>query len=316
MQDIVSSGPERPPGRTPRWVIVAGGLVLAGTVLSAAVALHSGDHKAKPAPTPTPSSTGPVVPDGPDVHAEPGDMPALVLKNGHVSAMDRIDSAAEYGPWTVTLRARNGSLVSGGAVVTFPVHQPALSRRVTIAGADGRGWAAEDEVAWRTSGSYALVRGRLPERDLIRIAEATTIKDQRPAVRAPTGLKVIATGPYRSPVQREARYGTVDVGVGANGLAYAGVVRCGGLEDELYAANAQPIALDRHPNAVVTTSLGGNGLLAWEVEPGLLAYVGYSGVAMNATDVLRNLATRTRLISAAQWQTLRPTRIEGLNNPA
>lgn len=297
-------------------MIVAGGLVLAGTALTAVVALHSGDHKAAPGPTPSPTSTAPAVPDGPDVHVEPGDMPGLVLKNGHVSAMDRLDSAAQYGPWTATLRARNGSLVSGGAVVTFPVHQPALSRRVTIAGADGRGWASKDEVAWPVAGSYALVRGRLPERDLIRIAEATTIKKQRPVVRAPAGLKVVATGPYRSVVQREARYGTVDVGVGANGLAYAGVVRCGGLEDELYSVNAQPISLARHPHAVVTTSLGGNGLLAWEVEPGMLAYVGYSGVAMNATDVLHGLAVRTRLISAAQWQTLRPSRIEGLNNPA
>jgi hypothetical protein len=117
-------------------------------------------------------------------------------------------------------------------------------------------------------------------------------------------------------VQREARYGTVDLGLGAHGLAYAGVVRCGGLEDELYSVNARPIDLAGHPHAVVTTSLGGNGLLAWEVRPGLVAYVGYSGVAVDATDVLHGLAARARLISAAQWQALRPSRVEGLNNPA
>lgn len=59
---------------------------------------------------------------------------------------------------------------------------------------------------------------------------------------------------------------------------------------------------------VVTSALGGNDLLAWEPEPGLVAYVGYSGASLDegAVATLHRIAERTRLLSTEQWQATRP----------
>ncbi|MFF7642943.1 hypothetical protein [Streptomyces canus] len=49
-------------------------------------------------------------------------------------------------------------------------------------------------------------------------------------------------------------------------------------------------------------------MLVWEPEPGLVAYVGYSGASLaeGAVAALHQIAERTRLLSAEQWQATRP----------
>ncbi|MFF4728729.1 hypothetical protein ACFY3M_25910 [Streptomyces mirabilis] len=106
---------------------------------------------------------------------------------------------------------------------------------------------------------------------------------------------------------REARYGSDEVGEDDElslGLTYTGVARCGGIEDRLYAADAQASGTVHGRPAVVTSALGGSGVLAWEPEPGLVAYVGYSGAPLDggAVATLHQIAERTRLLSTEQWQ--------------
>jgi hypothetical protein len=44
--------------------------------------------------------------------------------------------------------------------------------------------------------------------------------------------------------------------------------------------------------------------LTWEVAPGVVAYVGYSGstIQPSAVEVLRALANGARLLTPGQWQ--------------
>jgi hypothetical protein len=223
--------------------------------------------------------------------------------------LNRRDRTADTDPWTVTVRRGDGSLGRNGAVVTFPVPAPQLGRPVQVGGVTGR--AGDGEIACPIGGAHARVRGDLPRTELVGIAAATTVVSGRPHVDPPSGLSVTSTGTSRPRYIREARYGSDEVGEADElslGLTYTGVARCGGLEDRLYAADAQASGTVHGRPAVVTSALGGNGVLAWEPEPGLVAYVGYSGASLDegAVATLHRIAERTRLLSTAQWQATRP----------
>ncbi|MBC9723845.1 hypothetical protein [Streptomyces sp. TRM68367] len=66
----------------------------------------------------------------------------------------------------------------------------------------------------------------------------------------------------------------------------------------------------------VTSELGGNGVLAWEPTPGVVAYVGYSGASLDRGAVagLHRLAERTRLLSAQEWQATGPSTVDQVND--
>ncbi|WP_327187029.1 hypothetical protein [Streptomyces sp. NBC_01334] len=68
--------------------------------------------------------------------------------------------------------------------------------------------------------------------------------------------------------------------------------------------------------AVITSALGGNGALAWEPVPGVVAYIGYSGAPLDegAVAALRRLAARARLLSPGQWQATGPTTSDQIND--
>jgi hypothetical protein len=138
-------------------------------------------------------------------------------------------------------------------------------------------------------------------------------------VEPPPGLSVTATGPSRPRDLREVRYRSHDVGETSalsDGLTYTGVVRCGGFEDRLYVAKARAAGTVHGRPAVVTSSLSGDGLLAWEPAPGVVAYVGYSGAPLTARAVaaLHRIAERTRLLSTRQWRTTGSQTTDGINN--
>ncbi len=239
------------------------------------------------------------------VAGEPHGLPALIIGPPPGRGLDRRDPGAGQGPWTAVVRRAGGVLGSGGAVVTFPVAGLPSGRDVVVSGRPGR--AGDRQVVWPIAGAYARVRGDLPEAELLAIAQRTSISAGRPVVRAPTGASVVFAGPYRAPDVHEARYGSAALGEGAslgNGLAYTGVLSAGGFEDQLYARHARGgYRVDGHP-AVLSSVQGGNATLAWELSPGVVVYVGYSGSSVSdaAARALTRLAERARLIGPAAWQ--------------
>lgn len=246
------------------------------------------------------------------------ELPGLGLGPLPWHVLDRQDLGASRGPWTVVLRRAGGSLGSGGAVVTFPV--PALASsgpRVTVRGAAGV--AADRQVMWPIAGGYARVRGDLGRVELVRIAARTSIVKGRPVVGRTRGVSVVFTGPYRAPLVHEARYGSVSLGEGAslgNGLTYSGVLRAGGFEDRLYAVHGRRGFRVRGRPAVLSSVQGGNDTLAWELSPGVVAYVGYSGNSLSdsAARALTRLADRAHLVSLAAWHTTHPQIVEQSND--
>jgi hypothetical protein len=68
--------------------------------------------------------------------------------------------------------------------------------------------------------------------------------------------------------------------------------------------------------AVITSALSGNGLLAWEPTPGVVAYVGHSGVPLTGDTIaaLHRIAERTRLLNTQQWQSTGPRTTNGVND--
>jgi hypothetical protein len=151
------------------------------------------------------------------------------------------------------------------------------------------------------------------------VAAATIIVSGRPEVEPPPGLSVTATGTSRPPHIYEARYSSTETGEAnelSGGLTFTGVARCGGLEDQLYATHVQTAGTVHGKPAVITSAFGGNGALAWEPTPGVVAYIGYSGAQLDegAVAALRRLAARTRLLSPVQWQATGPTTSDQAND--
>jgi hypothetical protein len=332
MGDVISFGSEGP-RRPPRWLIVA---AVCG-VVGAAVAFFA--FRGDPAPpaasqqtaasqqiatsaptreTAEPPSAPPCVPVGQGQQPAPtGAVVGLSLADTG-SSSESCDRTALDGPWTVVVRRPGGSLGHDGAVVTFPVDPPAPGRAVMVGRA--RGTAADRLVTWPVAGAYAQVRGDLGDADLLAVAEATSVVDHHPTVSPPTGLRVVTSGPYRSPSLHEVRYDAAVVGereVLTGALVYTGVTSGGGFEDRLFATDVgQDGPVDGFP-AVLSQVGGGNATLAWEPEPGVVVYVGYSGPQLSDTTIaaLNRLATRNQVLDKAAWQATAPQSIDQPNQP-
>lgn len=115
-----------------------------------------------------------------------------------------------------------------------------------------------------------------------------------------------AYGPPRArlPLVHEIRYDD-----GNLGLTYTGVTAGGGFEDALYGVDVTPVATVNGSPAVASTVLGGNGTVAWEPAPGLVAYVGWSGATTSAV----RLAEQSHSITAEQWLALTPQLVDQPN---
>lgn len=247
-----------------------------------------------------------------------------------VTSLERRDPTAVDGSWTVTVRAPDGSIAFHSAIVSFPVPKPLLAERVVIdapqgeagqggAGVGGavEGVAADGQVVWPIADGYARVRGDLPRHDLVAIAEATTVQAGVPVVGRLPGLSVGPSRPYRPPSIHERRWYDVELAGPQIGHVYTGVQVSGGFEDQVLAQHGRTgYMVQGHP-AVVSSVEGGSATLAWEPEPGVIAYLGYSGETPTA-DIVRQLiaiADRTRPIDAAQWQATNPQIDEQHNGP-
>lgn len=315
MGDVLSSGPDRPPWRPPRKLTAAAAVVALSAALVAGIMTVSGPDESAPAAPensspPSPSGSAPAA--GPDAVVKAGQTPGLVITGLPLprgATLIKRDRRAYAGPSTVVLRRSGGSLGRQGVVVTFPVPAPSGGQPVRV----GRVWAKahEREIVWPAGGSYARVRGDLPQSELITLAAATSVVSGRPEVQAPPGLSVVATGTLRPSYIHEVRYSSSETGEAdelSGGLTFTGVARCGGLEDQLYATGVRAAGTVKGKPAVVTGAFGGNGALAWEPAPGVVAYIGYSGGQLDegAVAALHRLAARARLLSPAQWQATGP----------
>ncbi|MCU1387001.1 MAG: hypothetical protein JWL72_339 [Ilumatobacteraceae bacterium] len=307
--------------REVRRIGVAGAGVLAVLCVAGVVVIGGRDT----APT-TPLDAGPVgstasEATAPSLVSEPGGLALGGVATG--TALDRHDSGALAGPWSVIVRGPNGSLATDSAIVTFPDEAPGAALRPVMVG-DVAGSARDGAVIWKISGQYARVQGDLPEADLIRIAEAVTIATPPGSAPFPTvapisGFTIGAPEPYRSPSVHEMRYyDSAAVGEGAalgNGLTYTGVYLGAWFEDQLLLAHATTSGTVQSHPAVVSAVQGGNGTLAWEPSPGVVVYIGYSGGALDglAAGGLAQLGERSSLISTAAWDALHPQVVEQSN---
>ena len=220
------------------------------------------------------------------------------------------------------MRRADGSLGRHGAVVTYPArtndptNTGAPIRIGSATGISGRGF-----ILWTLGNGNARIRGDLPQADLVHIAELTRLVAGRPQVRPPEGFRVIARAPYRLPLIHEIRWGSTGLGVvpalGA-GITYTALTSGGGFEDALYAERATPAGTVHGAPAVLSSAQGGNGTLAWEPSPGVVAYVGWSGAETTAKAVtaLRTLAEGTYILTPSQWLATKPELNEQENNPA
>jgi hypothetical protein len=339
--DVISFGPDkprRPLPRPPRRAVVAGlaavtcaALLVAGIVMvrrgggtepGAAAEPSTAAEPARPSSAAETAQPSAVAPRPISPCSAPLEMAGLViggvpLEQG--STLERCDRKAADGPWTAVVRRHDGSLGSHGAVVTFPVALPAGGLPVTVNGVAGK--AVGGSVTWPLAKSYARIRGDLDQAALLAIASRTTVAGGRPRVRPPAGYTVVASGPYRAPAVHEVRYGSDEVGEAralGGGLTYTVLSNGGGgFEDQLYLQGATPGGLVGGVPAVVSQVGGGNATLAWELEPGVVAYIGYSGGMLDDAAVagLRRLAARARLVSLADWWFSNPTVQDEVNEP-
>jgi hypothetical protein len=250
------------------------------------------------------------------------DLGGLALGGPRGSYLTRNDPTAVIGPWTVVVRRADGSLGRYGAVVTYPAptndapNTGASIRVGSVSGISGPGF-----ILWPLGNGQARVRGDLPQADLVHIAELTTVVAGQPQVRPPAGFRVIARAPSRLLLVHEIRYASADLGVGpalGDGLTYTGLTSGGGFEDALYAEGATPAGTVHGAAAVLSSVQGGNGTLAWEPSPGVVAYVGWSGVGGSAKAVtaLRTLAEGSYILTPSQWLAAKPQLDNQENNPA
>jgi hypothetical protein len=318
VDEVLDAGPDRPRRSLPRPLrvgLVLGALVLAGGVAVASV-VGGSEPDARPATASTvatpPPATVTCAPDATSSNPQPGgegqgrDRPVSAVVIGTTCAattLNRLDTTAGKGPWTVVVRRADGSLGRHGAVVTFPVQPPENAPRSPTASAGS--------VVWPVAGGYARIRGDLGRAALLSIARRTTVVHGRPVVRPPAGTTVIVSEPYRPREVHEVRYGDSRV-LGAAGAAlgfvYTGVLRGGGFEDQVFAGHPRAAGTVHGSPAVVSTVMGGNATLAWSPQPGVVAYVGYSGSSLDddAVHALGCLARRTRTLTEAQWRAAAP----------
>ena len=235
------------------------------------------------------------------------------------STLERYDAGAAEGPWSIVVRRSDGSFGLHSALVVFPVAEPkALAIPVDVGGRTG--FSGRRTVVWPIGGQWARIRGDLDPAQLIEIAAAVRVVDGRPAVGSIASFTVGPLLTYRPSSIDEIRYGSTNLGeAGAlgNGLAYTGVLSGGVFEDQVFETNGRTgLTVNGRP-AVVSSVNGGNGTLAWEPTPGVVAYVGYSGASMNdsAVAALVRLANRTTAVSAGEWRATRPQISAQLNGP-
>lgn len=234
--------------------------------------------------------------------------------------IERVDDDREPGPWTVVLRQPGSGLGGSGVTITYPVTLPP-GMTPDLGRSDDRG-GIHRTALYRPLGPdrLALVTGSgsLPDGELSRVADAVGVLDGRLVVadgllHGAQPYELVAAGLTRPAVVAEARYGCDSLGesevLGA--LCYAGLTTSPGFESALYQVGFAVSGDVNGAPAVVSTVGGGNATLSWEIQPGVIAYVGYSGAGLGPDQVeaLHRLAARFVLLDPAAWAATEPQAI-------
>lgn len=231
------------------------------------------------------------------------------------STLDRRDHDAEKGPYSIVVRAKDGSMIRRTAVVTY---QPDVIATVQTSFAEGP-VVTELSIA-KERGTLRVRAAGLTQAEVSGIGDATQVVDGRPEVTLSSlpEFSVVASGSWSPSTVREARYGCVETGeIDTQGLCYAAVTFSPGFEDALFESGFQPGPLvDGRPSAVSTIG-GGSGTLAWEPRPGVVAYIGYSANPLvsepSTVDAMARLAKRAELLSPGEWIATNPRAVTQSN---
>ena len=67
------------------------------------------------------------------------------------------------------------------------------------------------------------------------------------------------------------------------------------------------LSVNGHP-AVVSDANGSNASISWELAPGVIAYISYSGLQLTdmAVTALVGLANQTHPLSSVEWTAINP----------
>lgn len=141
----------------------------------------------------------------------------------------------------------------------------------------------------------------------------TIVAEGRPDVTPPPRFRVVDRSPSRLSLVHETRYHSGDLG-----FTYTGLTSGGGFEDALYTVGVTPVGSVHGSSAVASTVQGGNGTVAWEPAPGLVAYVGWSStpISERTTAVAVRLAEEAHILTPQQWLALSPQVEEQPNDVA
>ena len=224
--------------------------------------------------------------------------------------LDRRDLNAADGPYSIVVRAKDGSMIQRTAVVTF---QPNVIVTVLVS-LENIGVSGVTELSIARDGGTLRVRAvGLTPAEISGIGDATQVVDGRPLVTLSSlpEFSVVASGSWTPSTVRAARYGCVEVGeIDTQGLCYTGLTFSPGFEDALFKAGFQPGPLVAGRPSAISTISGGSGTLAWEPRPGVVAYIGYSAnppVSEPSTvDAMARLAERAQILSPDEWTATNP----------
>jgi hypothetical protein len=224
--------------------------------------------------------------------------------------LDRRDPDAAKGPYSVVVRAKDGSMIQRTAVITYlPNVVVTVVVRPETTGASG----VTELLSARENGTLRVRAVGLTPTEFTGISDATQVVDGRPSVTLSSlpEFSVVASGSWAPSTVREARYGCEAVGeVDTQGLCYTGLTLSPGFEDALFEAGFQPGPLVTGRPSAVSMIGGGSGSLAWEPRPGVIAFVGYSANPLvsepTTVDAMARLAERALILSADEWTATNP----------
>ncbi len=298
------------------------GAILLATIVLAAGVVYS-HHRGSPthrAVVPVPTVAPNVAPD--HTHTPSGEscsmigidrlapsaITALVVEGAPIapgSTSERCDHQAFLGSWSSVIRRVDGSLGLHSAIVTFPALDPTTKQ--------------PGKTVWKIADGYAQIRSDLSPAETATIIAGTTIVNGRPVLPSPPHFTVALLEPYRPLAIHEIRYPTHDAGelpTLGDGTVYTGITTNGEFEDRLFQADANRQLLVNGQPAVMSSIYGGNGTLAWEPAPGLIAYIGFSATtrpAGNVTQALVRIATHTTTMTISAWQATDPVSDDATN---
>lgn len=225
------------------------------------------------------------------------------------ATLERRNPSADTGPRSVVVRRDDGDLGFASAVVTYlsGETEPTDSTVVTDPS------SGITTVSVLRPGGRVVVRGTsLSDEELVAIAVATTIESGQPVVIISPSLEsfaVVADSPTSPPRIRQVRYGCESLGEPSlGGLCYTGLASSAGFENALYKSGFEQGPRVHDQPSVLSSVGGGNATLAWELQPGVIVFVGYSGTELGEEQVaaLGRLADRATLISPDEWSATQP----------